>query len=96
MASNGKISIHVEYAFQVSAMIGVKEENIVLEKTATLDDLIDVIQHKYASVKNFQLRGKYFTIFDENGRIFNINTAKEHPVTDGEHYNIEILNLDGG
>ena len=65
------ISIRVEYAFQVSALLGgITNESFPLEEGSTLEDLVNVIMEKYPGIKNFDLRSKYYTMFGENGAIY--------------------------
>lgn len=90
------IRVHIEYAFQVSAMVGVKQETYALPPDATVDDLVDAIMAKHGHVKNFDLRGKYLTLFTEDGHIYNLERAAEYGLEDGLQLNVEILNLDGG
>ncbi|GAB4308240.1 MAG: hypothetical protein Kow0069_06330 [Promethearchaeota archaeon] len=92
----GNLSVKVKYAFQVSVMVGIKEEVYELPTGATLRDLVDAVMARHGTVKNFDLYGKYYTIFDDDGRIYNVDREGDRPLADGEHLHVEILNLDGG
>ncbi|MHA1731943.1 MAG: hypothetical protein ACTSU5_08360 [Promethearchaeota archaeon] len=94
---SSSLSVPVEYAFQVSELLGgLKKETFQLRPGSTLDDLVDAVMEKHPNVKNFDLRSKYYTIFTEDGRVLNIDEAASYVLEDGKKLNVEILNLDGG